>query len=534
MGPLTIRDHHRKGNHMTDEQKQPGLARDGALEGDEIVGDYVHSPDPVAEPFSYAEATGTRIDTSFYLFLIKAPVVSLLRGSRRCRYRNVLTGMTLSGSSMSRGTASSAGPKHLRYLVDNGLTAPRVFKRLRLVVSAHLGGCGTRTQIRPGGLAMRRLGVGVLSPLAVLALAASAGASPVVGRSLMGVSCSWRTACTAVGGQSGTSSPLIERLDWWGWKVQPTPGAGSLNGVSCRSRRECVAVGSDDASGTGQPGAERWDGTRWSVMNVAGPSGWKTSGLSSVSCPSARVCYAVGAGSTTGFDFGVGQEVFAERWDGTSWQVQNVPNPPGETGATLTGVSCTSRTACTAVGEYQPSGNYYVPLVERWNGVAWQAQDPAIPPGVIGFQLNAVSCVTASACTAVGGLFDSTSAGVQQLIESWDGTSWSVSTAPAPPTGASFLSMNGISCGRRDRCAAVGNYTDSSGLEQPTAEISGSGGWRLVSAAAPPAGTQAGLEDVSCEAAWNCIAVGTQYTSSGSQTLAEHWDGTSWKAQATP
>jgi hypothetical protein len=376
--------------------------------------------------------------------------------------------------------------------------------------------------------------VGVVSALAALAVASSAWASPVVGGSLVGVSCSWGTACTAVGGQSGTSNPLIERLAWWGWTVQPTPGAGSLDGVSCRSRHECVAVGSDDTSGAQQPAAERWHGMLWSLMNVAGPPGWTRSGLASVSCPSARVCYAVGTGSIGGGDFGVGQEVFAERWDGRIWQVQSVVNPPGETAAILTGVSCTSSTACMAVGEYQPSGKFYVPMVERWNGVAWQLQDAAIPPGAVGSQLNAVSCATANACTAVGGLFDSTSAGAHELIESWDGTSWSVSTAPAPPTGASFSSMNGISCARRDRCVAVGSYFDSSGLEQPVAEIAGSGGWRLTSVPALPAGTQAGLSDVSCEAAWNCISVGTRYTSSGSQTLAERWDGTSWRAQETP
>jgi hypothetical protein len=170
--------------------------------------------------------------------------------------------------------------------------------------------------------------------------------------------------------------------------------------------------------------------------------------------------------------------------------------------------------------------------VERWNGTTWQAQDPAIPSDVSEFGFSAVSCATATACTAVGHLHRE--GGPGQLIESWDGRSWSVSTAPAPPTGGSFLSMNGISCASRDRCVAVGSYFDSSGLEQPVAEISGSGGWRLVSVAALPAGTQAGLSGVSCLAPWDCIAVGTQYTSSGSKTLAERWDGTRWKAQPTP
>ena len=40
----------------------------------------------------------------------------------------------------------------------------------------------------------------------------------------------------------------------------------------------------------------------------------------------------------------------AEVWDGSTWTVQSTPNPTGATSGSLYGVSCTSATACTAVG----------------------------------------------------------------------------------------------------------------------------------------------------------------------------------------
>ena len=44
-----------------------------------------------------------------------------------------------------------------------------------------------------------------------------------------------------------------------------------------------------------------------------------------------------------------GSGMLAERWNGRSWAVMNLARPAGATSAGLTGVSCTSGLACTAV-----------------------------------------------------------------------------------------------------------------------------------------------------------------------------------------
>ena len=52
------------------------------------------------------------------------------------------------------------------------------------------------------------------------------------------------------------------------------------------------------------------------------------------------------------------------------------------------------------------------------------------------------------------GLFD------QALTESWDGTSWNLTTTPEKGSAANYLS--GISCSSSSHCVAAGNYYDGS------------------------------------------------------------------------
>jgi hypothetical protein len=87
---------------------------------------------------------------------------------------------------------------------------------------------------------------------------------------------------------------------------------------------------------------------------------------------------------------------------------QRTPTPPpsGAPGSSLLGVSCTAATACAAVGYY--NGNEYpevtgdTQIVERWNGTTWSTQLPATVPGAGISGLFGVSCTSPTACTAVG------------------------------------------------------------------------------------------------------------------------------------
>jgi hypothetical protein len=89
----------------------------------------------------------------------------------------------------------------------------------------------------------------------------------------------------------------------------------------------------------------------------------------------------------------------AERWNGS---LQSTPNPSGAKTTELYGVLCSSSTACIAVGYDQNSSGVYLSLPEIWNGTEWKIQTTAEPTGTINSLLKSVSCTSSTACTAVG------------------------------------------------------------------------------------------------------------------------------------
>jgi hypothetical protein len=123
-----------------------------------------------------------------------------------------------------------------------------------------------------------------------------------------------------------------------------------LNGVSCTGADSCIAVGSYGISGSSGATvllAERWDGARWSIQAVPSPAG-AAPGLSGVSCASGSACTAVGSSL---LDAGDGPSVaFAEAWNGSRWTFQATPSLARTTQSGLGGVSCTPGGPCIAVG----------------------------------------------------------------------------------------------------------------------------------------------------------------------------------------
>ena len=117
-------------------------------------------------------------------------------------------------------------------------------------------------------------------------------------------------------------------------------------------------------SSSGAALAEGWNGTGWTSETLATPPGATASSLSSVSCPAAGDCIAVGDYTNSS-----GQTVtLAEQRNGTAWTVEATPNPAGAGASYLSGVSCTTATACTAVGRYQNSAGVALALVEHYSG----------------------------------------------------------------------------------------------------------------------------------------------------------------------
>lgn len=345
---------------------------------------------------------------------------------------------------------------------------------------------------------------------------------------LAGVSCGAAT-CTAVGyyrDGSGTHRTLGEFSDGTGWAVQATPNpAGAepsiLAGVSCGAPTACIAVGFyGNSPGTSLTLAEAWNGTAWRIRRTPDPAGLRHSSLVSVSCTSASACMAVGkvAGPRSG-------ATLAESWNGTAWIIRPAPAPPGTFGE-LSGVSCTSATACTAVGYYRAGpGGLAVPLAESWNGTAWTIQQVPSPAGGTNIVLDSVSCISLSTCTAVGNY--ASSGALVGLAERWNGTTWAIQATPAGDD-----TLYGVSCGSATACTAVGDSHSFPGGLSALAESWRDGTWKVQRTPFLP-GVFTSLYGVSCRSPRACAAVGGYTTGSGlAVPLAEAWNGTAWTLQA--
>jgi hypothetical protein len=349
-----------------------------------------------------------------------------------------------------------------------------------------------------------------------------------VGNNVEGVSCTSATACLAVGyfydDKPEGIFTLAERWNGKTWTVQAGPGLTSLNAVSCTSATACTAVGDILArSGRVVTRAERWNGRSWRVQATPNPAGAGHSQLNGVSCASATACIAVGYyynGSDTWFPL-------AEQWNGKSWAIRATPRPARSMDPELTGVSCTSATACTAAGVYENSSNPAFPdttLAERWNGKSWKIQ-ATLNPGPESNNLYGTSCTSATACTAVG--YQQLDSGrLVTLAERWNGRAWNVQATPNPGvTGTSTFS--GVSCASATACTAVGWYAESNSEPSgPFAEGWNGTSW-TVEATPSPAGTDwSPLNAVSCTAPGTCTAVGEEQDRSGTYlTLIERESG---------
>ncbi len=214
-----------------------------------------------------------------------------------------------------------------------------------------------------------RSGSCLAAALACLAVATAAVPGPGLlpkaatrsSRDPAAVSCFAPADCTAVGEtyarppdrglrwSSAGTALLARRPAAEGW-------AGTLDSVSCASASRCTAVGSLIAG---------WNGTTWTIERRSSP-------FVSVSCPAPGECVAVGV--TTG---GAPESGY---WNGSTWRLRPMPLPPHPAQSiTLAGVSCSGPRFCLAVGDYSygvgarpgRSGRDRT-FAERWNGSFWQ------------------------------------------------------------------------------------------------------------------------------------------------------------------
>ncbi len=298
------------------------------------------------------------------------------------------------------------------------------------------------------------------------------------------------------------------------WSIVHSPNPSKTKslfaGVSCPSPAYCVAVGWVEGS-VYSTLTETWNGTSWTVVPSQNPGANNI--LEAVSCTSPTNCIAVGVTDSA---------TLVESWNGTSWSIVPSPNPTSNND--LVDVSCTSSSFCVAVGFDNDHGES---LVETWDGTSWTVTPSPNEANSRGNQLERVSCTSPTSCVAVG-FYGASYFLEQTLVESWDGTSWTVT--PSPNVGTKDNDLTGVSCTSVTSCVAVG----SSGLSEPFIETWDGTSWAVTSIPKRPKHRD-GLSAVTCTSATNCVSVGTSYSHGRPErTLVETWDGTSWSISPSP
>jgi hypothetical protein len=352
-------------------------------------------------------------------------------------------------------------------------------------------------------------------------------AAPTEGRAstLQGVSCQAVDQCIVTGGYNtnGIGMTLAESFDGSTWTVAPTPDIGvdqdELAAVSCRTESSCMAVGNNlSLSDYQETLTESWNGSSWSI-EPSEDRGTGNNYLTGISCFSTTECTAVGW-----YQLPEHASALIESWNGSSWSLDKAVDEPG--GTKLSGVSCVSATSCTAVGSYGSGLNQT--LVEVWNGRKWSFV-PSPDHGKDLSVLDGIDCASVRSCMAVGS-YESPKGTERTLVESWKGSGWSI--VSSPNEGAQLNTLTSVECSSRQECEAAGSDRNSLGVDQTLVESWNGSDWSISSS--PNDSGNNFLVGVSCADNDSCAAVGYTVNNNVQQTLIEAFDGSEWSIVSSP
>jgi len=345
---------------------------------------------------------------------------------------------------------------------------------------------------------------------------------------LSAVSCAPGGTCLAVGASSPASTeelPLAELWNGFSWTVVPVPAPagmqGEFAGVSCPEAGWCLAVGRAEATSRENPLVELWNGRRWS--RVPAPSPGTGASLSAVSCSARARCTAVGGFTRRTPE--AQQQPLTVRRRSSRWLVEASPSPEAENGSSLDAVSCPASQACVAGGVYEYFDVDAAIFAERWSGTAWALESQPKPEDEEEFALeSSISCTSPSACMAVGSWL-SIEAGVLPLAESFGGNAW-IQVPTAQPDGSQIASLSGVSCTATSgtACVAVGEWSTSS-IDEPAQVLTerwDGTAWTLQEAPDPAGARRSSLAGIDCGGEV-CTAVGSSWDGTATHTLTERY-----------
>ena len=203
-----------------------------------------------------------------------------------------------------------------------------------------------------------------------------------------------------------------------------------------------------------------------------------------------------------------------------TWQVVPSPSTPAAYNW-FNGVAAFSTNDVWAVGQAQYYPSPLEPLVEHWNGTAWNIAPTPSTGTENGF--NAVATIP--------GTHDLWAVGTGGLAELWNGTEWKI-IPTAPVNSPSFSGVVALSA---TDAWAVGTFSGQIPYA-PLVEHWNGKKWSQIPVPYLQGSIGSFLNGITALSATDLWAVGTDDKGSSAplSTLVEHWNGKNWKLVSAP
>jgi photosystem II stability/assembly factor-like uncharacterized protein len=267
----------------------------------------------------------------------------------------------------------------------------------------------------------------------------------------------------------------------------PMQGVRLLD-VACPSASVCFAVGASAAlSSTGAVVRTMDGGRHWVAQTIDG-----VTDLQHVACPSRTVCYALGTDRRTK------SVIVSTRDGGMTWHSFAVGGEPDLDGVFLLDLACPNPNTCYAVGPvFLPAGRFPSGMVlgTTDGGVSWHLRS------LTNDALASIVCLSTTACRAVGGR-----ASGGEIHSVFLATGDGVSTWDSLPAD-SLRGLYRFACPSRRLCYDVGSRRTASGGRRGVVVITSTGG-RTWTTGYTSGSRNMAFQGLSCPSTRVCVAAG--------------------------
>jgi hypothetical protein len=255
----------------------------------------------------------------------------------------------------------------------------------------------------------------------------------------------------------------------------------------------------------------------------------------------------------SGYTFASGDSPVAFTETDGMWSAGQLIQAPADSSTrsnvTVTSLSCPSAGDCVAVGDYNATHAQWGFIATETDGVWAQATPVAAPSAsasVLSTTLGAVSCSGVGECTAVGNvtvaasstryeepLAITESGGTWEYSDTLDTPANAITIADAQAAQSGTTTIDLLSCSSAGDCDAAGSYVQSGGLTQGMFITESNGSWQTGTPAAAPAGVEnTSVTDLSCSSAGDCAAIGLSGGAASNLLFSE--SGGTWSGGTVP